>query len=109
MQNNKNDGNVMFHIALDDNGALQPIINARIPFGNVQLLQVLLHTTRPGASFKEKEDGSGYLFVYDNNLKKPYPSVMIWKYITVNNQRVICDMEREDLSIVSFAVENYLR
>ena len=29
----------MFHVALDPNGKLQPIINASLPFGDMTLLQ----------------------------------------------------------------------
>ena len=47
--------------------------------------------------------------MYDNNMKKPYPSVMIWKYIFDGDNRVIVDMEKNDLSIIKYAVDTYLR
>ena len=101
-------GNIMLHIAINPDGSLQPIVNARIPFGDISILQILLNTDRPGASFKNTETG-GYLFVYDNNLKPPYPSVMIWKYyIREDGQRIICDMERSDMDIIPYAISTYL-
>ena len=42
-------------------------------------------------------------------MKKPYPSVMIWKYIFDGDNRVIVDMEKNDLSIIKYAVDTYLR
>ena len=100
--------NAIFHIALNDDGKLQPIVCAQLPWGNVELLRGLLNTTRPGASIKDNGHGTGYLFVYDNNLRKPYPSVMIWKYRSEADGRVICDMGKEDMTIIPYAVETYL-
>ncbi len=105
----KPNGNIMLHIALNADGSLQPLINARIPFGNIALLQRLLNTDHPGATFRDTAAG-GYPFVYDNNLKPPYPSVMIWKYrIREDGQRVICDMEQRDMDIVPYAINTYLK
>lgn len=105
----KSSGSVMLHIALNPDGSLQPIINARLPFGNIPILQALLNTDRPGASIKDTETG-GYLFVYDNNLKPPYPSVMIWKYYTQEDgQHIICDMEQSDMDINPYAIRTFLK
>lgn len=103
------DGNIVFHIALNQDGNLQPIINVRLPFGNIEVLKLLLKTERPGAQFYEVSEDWGYLFVYDNLKKKPYPSVMIWKFQVVEGQNMIVDMEQEDLGIIPYAVETYLR
>lgn len=98
----------VFHIALDGNGKLQPIICVQLPVGDMALLCGLLNTNRPGASSKENGDGTGYLFFYDNNMKKPYPSVMIWKFRIEGDRRIMCDMEQKDLAVIPYAVETYL-
>lgn len=102
-------GNAVFHIGLNPDGALQPIINAVLPFSNMELMMQLLNTNRPGGAFHDVDESHGYFFMYDNNMKKPYPSVMIWKYILDGGNRVIVDMEKNDLSIIKYAVDTYLR
>ena len=102
-------GNAVFHIGLSLDGSLQPIINAVLPFSNMELMMQLLNTNRPGGAFYDVDENHGYFFMYDNNMKKPYPSVMIWKYIHEGDNRVIADMEKDDLSIIKYAVETYLR
>lgn len=47
--------------------------------------------------------------MYDNGKEKPYPSVMIWKYEFQGAMRYITDVGKEDLSIIPYAAETYLR
>ncbi len=103
------DGNAVFHIGLKPDGTLQPIINAVLPFGNIELLKCLLQTDRPGGQFLDLNDETGYFFVYDNARKKPYPSVIIWKYRKEGDVRVIENVGKENLSIIQYAVDTYLR
>ena len=98
----------MFHVALDADGKLQPIMNASIPFGDMAILQQLLNTDRVGAKTVDYNDQVGYLFMYDNNLSRPYPSVIIWRYENRNDKAVVVDMQQEDLRAVSYAVKNLL-
>ena len=63
----KEDGNAVFHIGLNPDGSMQPIINAVLPFFNLDLLKNLLRTERPGGEFHDMEDGTGYFFIYDNS------------------------------------------
>ena len=99
---------VMFHVALDTAGKLQPIITASIPFGNLELLQKLLSTHRVGGKTVDYNEKNGYLFMYDNNLSRPYPSVIIWRYEKRDAQSIIVDMGQEDLRAVQYAYENFL-
>lgn len=101
------EGNDVFHIALDSGGKLQPIVCVKIPF-NSELLKSLLQTDRPGGRFYRISNEGGYFFTFDNNRKRPYPSVMIWKYRVIDGQNTIQDMEQEDLAIIPYAVKNYL-
>ena len=98
----------MFHVALDPNGKLQPIINASLPFGDMTLLQQLLSTDRVGGKSVDYDDSVGYLFMYDNNVKRPYPSVIIWRYEKRDGQSVIVDVKQEDLRAVRYACEHFL-
>ena len=107
--NMRRDGNIVFHIALNEDGTLQPIINVRIPFGRIEVLKQLLQTNRPGGQFYEVTADQGYFFTYANDRKKPYPSVMIWKYRVINGVNTIVDMEKEDLGIIPYAVKTYLQ
>lgn len=107
--NMRRDGNIVFHIALNSDGSLQPIVNARIPFGRIEVLKQLLQTNRPGGKFYEVTPKQGYLFTYANDLKKPYPSVMIWKYRNINGANTIVDMEKDDLGIIPYAVDTFLK
>ena len=47
-------------------------------------------------------------FMYDNNMSRPYPSVIIWRYEKRDGQSVIVDVNQEDLRAVQYAYENFL-
>lgn len=105
----KDADNEIFHIGINPDGTMQNIINVRLPFSNHALLMCLLNTERLGGQFYDCYDTGGYFFMYDNSKKKPYPSVMIWRYKVEDDCRVIVDVEKDDLRIISYAVETYLR
>ncbi len=98
----------MFHIALDKSGALQPVICASIPFGDMALLQMLLSTDRVGGRPIDFDDKVGYLFTYDNNLSRPYPSVIIWHYEIRGDKAVVVDVTQEDIRAIDYALKNLL-
>lgn len=99
---------LMWHIALNPEGALQPIVAASIPFGDTDILKVLLQTDRPGAKPVDFDESTGYLFVYDNNLSRPYPSVMIFRYNRGSEESIVVDMSQNDFRAVVYACENLL-
>ena len=105
---NESNTTAMFHVALDKTGKLQPIINASIPFGDLEILQKLLSTNRVGGKPVDYNEKIGYFFMYDNNLSRPYPSVIIWRYEKRDGQSVIVDVKQEDLRAVQYAYENFL-
>ena len=105
----ENNDVLMWHIALGTNGKLQPIVAARIPFGDVEVLKVLLQTNRPGGKSVDFDAHTGYLFAYDNNLQRPYPSVMIFRYARTNGDNLVQDMEAEDYRAVTYATEKFLK
>ena len=100
---------LMWHIALETDGKLQPIVAACIPFGDVEVLKLLLQTDRPGGKGVDFDDNTGYLFAYDNNRNRPYPSVMIFRYDRTDRGNIIRDMEADDFRAVSYAFDNLLR
>ena len=105
----ENNDVLMWHIALGTNGKLQPIVAARIPFGDVEVLKVLLQTNRPGGKSKDFDAHTGYLFAYDNNLQCPYPSVMIFRYDRTSGDNLVRDMQAEDIRAVAYAMDNLLK
>ena len=105
----ENNDVLMWHIALDADGKLQTIVAVRIPFGDVELLKVLLQTNRPGGKFVDFDEHTGYLFAYDNNLQRPYPSVIIFRYDRTSGNNIVRDMEAEDFCAVHYAVDNLLK
>lgn len=100
--------NAIFHIGINPDGTMQDIINVRLPFGNHGLLMCLLNTERLGGRYYDCGDG-GYFFMFDNSIKKPYPSVMIWRYKWEGDVRVIKDVSENDLQIIPYAIDTYLR
>jgi len=102
-------GNVVFHIALDETGKLQPIVNAKLDFFNREMLENLLSTDRIGLIELNKSNNI-YILLYDENVEPPYPDVMIWKCILEGEDTVFVDMEQKDIdTIVPYVVENYLK
>lgn len=104
-----NEEHTMFHIALKPDGKLQDIMCVPMQFDNTELLQTLLQTDRLGGQIHDVSPKEGYFFMYDNGKEKPYPSVMIWKYEFQGAMRYITDVGKEDLSIIPYAAETYLR
>ncbi len=98
----------MFHVALDATGRLRPIINASIPFGDLEILQKLLSTNRVGGKPVDYNEKIGYFFMYDNNLSRPYPNVIIWRHEKCDGKSVIVDVNQEDFRAVQYAYENFL-
>ena len=98
----------MFHIALDATGKLQPIITASTPFCDLEILQRLLSTNRVGGKSVDYNEKVGYFYMYDNNLLRPYPSVIIWRYEKREEQSIIVDVGQEDLRAVQYAYQHFL-
>lgn len=99
----------IFHIALKPDGSLQDIVCVALQFDNTELLQTLLQTDRLGGQVHDINPNEGYFFMYDNRREKPYPSVMIWKYEFQGAMRYVTDVGKADLSIIPYAVKEYLR
>jgi hypothetical protein len=99
----------MWHVALKPDGTLQDIVAAYIPFGEVDVLKMLLQTNRPGGKSIDFDEHTGYLFAYDNNLTRPYPSVMIFRYNRSAESNTIVDIQKEDFRAVAYACENLLK
>ena len=98
---------LMWHIALEPSGRLQPIVAAFIP-PDPEVLKVLLQTDRPNAKSVDLDEDHHYLFAFDNNLTRPYPSVMIFRYEVTEEANILRDMREEDLRAVPYAVEHFL-
>lgn len=99
----------MWHVALDEHGALQPIVSARIPLHFTQAARLALQTDRPEGKLVPFDKDVGYLFMFDGNLRPPYPSVMIFRVDIGRGRNVLRDMTGEDRRAVPYAVEHFLR
>ena len=107
--NSNEQGNAIFHVATNPDGGLQPIICVPLLWSNQELLLQLMQTHHIGIEKLETTDGRCYMVLFDKNCTKPYPSVMIWRFIWQGEDRLIIDVEKEDMNIICFVVDNYLR
>ena len=103
-------GNVVFHIALNLDGTLQPIMNARLRIEDVDLICGLLDAETIHLESLVGTDGEHYFVAYDANHGFPKPSAMIWKYMERNDDMIILDMDMEDLNkTIFYVVDNVLK
>lgn len=107
--NSKEHGNTIFHVATNPDGSLQPIISVPLLWSDQELLLKLMQTDHIGIEKLEITDGRNYMVLFDKNCTRPYPSTIIWRFIWQGEDRLIIDVEKEDMNIVSFVVNNYLR
>ena len=104
----KAEGNIMFHVALNaKDGTLQKIVSARLPW-DLRLLHDLLQTEKLGSVRVDSPYGSHYLFLFDGRRERPYPSVMIWRFADVGDDKLLIDMDEADVPAAAFAERNYL-
>ena len=99
----------MWHIALDESGALQTIVSARIPLHFTQAAKLALQTDNPAGKLVPFDKETGYLYMFDGDMVPPYPSVMIFKVDIRRGKNVLRDMGAEDRRAVPYAVEHFLR
>ena len=104
------DGNIIFHVALDEEGHLQPIIAATLHIDNRELIEDLLQAEEVACTEVSANSGERYALLYDGKGKKPLPSVMIWKYIKDGEDSVFVDMgEGDENVIVPYVVKHLLK
>lgn len=97
----------IFHVARRSDGSIEPVISAYLDPSDLETIQGLLNTSHVQSDYVSHYDDH-YLFMFDGNSAKPYPSVMIWKYRLDGIHNTFIDVEQEDLKAVDFAVRNYL-
>lgn len=97
----------IFHVARRNDGSIEPVISACLDPSDLNLIQVLLNTDHINSDYVSHHDDH-YLFMFDGNSAKPYPSVIIWKYRSGEPHNTYIDVTQEDLKAVDFAVRNYL-
>ena len=97
----------IFHVARRNDGSIEPVISAYLDPSDFETIQGLLNTSHVQSDYVSHHDDH-YLFMFDGNSAKPYPSVMIWKYRSDGIHNTFIDVEQDDLKAVDFAVRNYL-
>ena len=101
-------GNDMWHVALKPGSTeLQDVIVANIPFGDMDLMCMLLRTEKLRGKPVETKKGN-YLLMMGAEYKRPYPSVMIWKNETHGEENRIVDMGMEDAWIIEYVWREWL-
>jgi len=106
--NSKEQGNAIFHIATNPDGSLQPILNVPLLWSNQDLLLQLMGTDHIGIDKLETADNRSFMILFDKSRKRPYPSAMIWRFVWQGEDRLIIDVKKEDMDIISFVTTNYL-
>ena len=99
---------IIFHVARNPDGTIQPIVAAPINPTDTAMLQALLQTEHLGVYEVSHYDADFYCFVFDGDAVKPYNSVMIIKFIRTPKGDFYVDMQQEDLKAVTYAVNHYL-
>lgn len=98
----------IFHVARNADGTIQPVVAAPICPTNTTLIKALLSTDNLGVDEVSHNNTDFYYFLFDKNVPKPLPSVMILKFIQTSGGKVYVDMKQEDMKAVTYAIENYL-
>lgn len=110
MTNEKNSGAVtIFHVARNPDGSIQPIVAAPICPTDLSLIKALLNTDDLGLDEASRYNRDFYYFLYDKQASKPYPSVMIIKFMQTEDGKMYLDMKQEDMQAVAYVIDNYLR
>jgi hypothetical protein len=107
--NSKEQGNAIFHVATNPDGGLQPIINVSLLWSNQELLLQLMQTDHIGIDTLEMSDGRCFMILFDKSCKQPYPSVMIWRFVWQGEDRIIIDVEQQDLGIVFLFLQKHFK
>lgn len=97
-----------FHVARNSDGTIQPVVAAPICPTNTDLIKSLLCTDNLGVDEVSHKDTDYYYFLYDKKSARPFPSVMILKFLQNNGIKTYVDMKQEDMKAVTYVIENYL-
>ena len=98
----------IFHVARDLDGAIQPVVATQICPTNTDLIKSLLCTDDLGVDEVSHKDTDYYYFLYDKKSARPFPSVMILKFLQCNGEKTYVDMKQEDMKAVTYVIDNYL-
>lgn len=75
----------------------------------LSLIKALLSADEIGVEEASRYNRDFYYFLYDKQANKPYPSVMIIKFMQTEKGKVYLDMKQEDMQAVEYVIDNYLR
>lgn len=98
----------VFHVARNQDGTIQPIVTTQICPTNTELIKALLSTDDFGVDEASCNDTDFYYFLYDKKAVRPFPSVMILKFLQHNGEKTYTDVKQEDMKAVTYVIENYL-
>ena len=85
--------NTMWHVALKPGTTeIQDVILADVDANDFETIGTLLSTNVLISQIIESEQ-NGYLLIFDGEYERPYPSIMIWRFRRVGEEKFIEDHE----------------
>ena len=99
----------VFRVARREDGSIQPVTETTLDPSDLALLKHFMGAEQIGTEVLAHNDTDHYLFMYNSSEKRPYSSVLIWKFIPKPTHNTFVDMTKEDMKAAELAVERYLR
>ena len=100
--------NYMWHVALEPGTTkLQDVIIAKIAIAEYDTLCLLLGSRHLVGKQYGDEKG-GYVLLHAAEYERPYPSIMIWRFRKVGEEKFIEDMRQEDAWVLEHIWRNWL-
>lgn len=98
----------IFHVARRPDGTIEPVISARIPPNDANLIRSLLRSDEVGVDTVTLDDTDSYYVLYNKLLSQPYSDVMIMKYKRTAQGVLYIDIEQQDVKVITYVTNHYL-
>ena len=100
--------NYVWHVALEPGTTkMQDVILVNLSIDDLETIGFLLSTDNLKGREIQTERGN-YVLVYGGVYKRPYPSIMIWRYSISNEQYIIEDMRQQDAWVLKHIWKEWL-
>ena len=99
----------VYRVNRREDGKIMPLTETTLDPSDLELLKKYMGTEHIGTDVLAYQEKDHYLFMYNSDEKRPYSSVLIWKFIPSPTHNTFVDMTREDSAAAELAVERYLK